>query len=832
MTPVSAALIGVLAAMCHPQLCPPPKHVQWIGSAPAGTVIILGGESEQARFARSRFRRLLNGWGADGPTVTVRLVEAASAAQVTAAARAAGLPAPPADIFPQSYVIVPAGRRELRVIAGSAGLIYGADTAAQLFADGRVHLARISDWPTFWERGYTGCARDLSEDQRQRLRMLTNGRLNAVYYEIYADRGQDHVPPEVEDVARECRRRSIFLYGLISNWRTIRMIKRPMCASRQEDLDRVRRWSRELLDRGCEGLIFLFDDIPGSQVVHVEKCPQCKARFKTLARLQTALAEPMFEVGRKRGVRRFMLCPTPYFRGWQNCYGGRIKGCDYFREWGAAPQLKDVGIYHCVVRPSELKKLFDCGLRNYVYWYNGGYNYFRWAPTHRAPKGAWDGLTDLAYGWYLCRWDRGKGVVPAPDAYQALRALPKYTRRAWMCNGGEFRWLLWGTYLWAADAADEPELRTLAVGRLYGQKAAQAYLAWEAVVRQGWAKALSTNFTDALRGAEQLVSELKAAAARARAAAEDFAAAIRQPQWPKPTAPPERLQRDAELMASTADALLAEAERLARGDVTIEVDKTSIRKTESGATVRETRITLRRGLFTYLLRYSQTIEKDGRKHRTRWHFGAGLGMLGPSNRNWYDAGFIDLVLDGKSLDAWTPEISVGEHQGQRCLTSRWSTGRADVVMDLWPRADGGLAVVGEAVPKTNLKSAELRLWCIPSAGMWDTKDMDKAVVTPSGTFPHGKAVSLKPGERWIFYMDRTYDVPHKGAEGPCAVVFLDPAPAGVSTDNGHYVVTTTARLDPQRPRFSIVLYDFHGLKNSEALELLRRRLLAGLGITR
>ena len=59
----------------------------------------------------------------------------------------------------------------------------------------------------------------------------------------------------------------------------------------------------------------------------------------------------------------------------------------------------------------------------------------------------------------------------------------------------------------------------------------------------------------------------------------------------------------------------------------------------------------------YTLRYSQTTDADGTKHRSQWHFGSGLGMLGPSYRNWYDAGFIDVLVDGQSLDTITPEFS-------------------------------------------------------------------------------------------------------------------------------------------------------------------------------
>lgn len=104
--------------------------------------------------------------------------------------------------------------------------------------------------------------------------------------------------------------------------------------------------------------------------------------------------------------------------------------------------------------------------------------------------------------------------------------------------------------------------------------------------------------------------------------------------------------------------------------------------------------------------------------------------------------------------------------------------------------------------------------------------MNKYVATPSGETAHGTPVKLQPGERWLFLADRTYDIPHENAEGPCAVLFGDPLPA-VQCDNGSYVVQVDGVYPAETKRFSLVVWDFHGLKNAEGLSALNTIVAKG-----
>ena len=44
---------------------------------------------------------------------------------------------------------------------------------------------------------------------------------------------------------------------------------------------------------------------------------------------------PMVEVARERGVQRLIVCPTPYYRGWQDSYNHKLRGEAVLRGLGA-----------------------------------------------------------------------------------------------------------------------------------------------------------------------------------------------------------------------------------------------------------------------------------------------------------------------------------------------------------------------------------------------------------------------------------------------------------------------------------------------------------------
>ena len=838
MKPVRSAFatLGVLALTAvvwaaPVTLMPAPKHVRQLGGfvdLAEPSVRVTGLRDPRVDYA---LEVLAGAWGQarlprTGANAAIRLTVTDSPADLQAAAQALSLPAPPTDRSTEAFVLdvgLTAPRR-VSVTASPTGAIYAAYTLAQLRACaepgcGLPRLA-ISDWPTLVSRAHTGCPRDVSEKSLQSLDWLACWRLNALYYEIYGDQGQDSVPPVVADIRRECARRGILLYGLISNWRTELLLGRELCPNREEDLVRIRRYATELLDRGCDGLIFLFDDITREAATHAEHCDLCRGRYSDLGAVQLALLQPVLDVARERQVTRLIVCPTPYFEGWQTYYGG-LDGLAYFHTWGGALQLADVQQYFCQFRRSEIEAVKRAGLRSFVYWYNGLYEYASQAPATVQALDLWGGFSQLAWGWYASRWDPRRGVVPRDDTVAAFRALPGLTQHAWLCGGGDWNFALWGSYCWDAARYDPEQYENALLAALFGPQASEAYGRWRGQVRPWLARlgGRSLPQSDELRTA--MADDLQRSAQATAAAATDFRAAAVGASAAG-VAP-------AGMRDTTADRLLQAADRLAALSSAAQTQRIaaevgSVSGSPGGdAVVREQKLKLGDFWTTFQLRHSQTREADGSVHRTQWHFGSGLGMTGPSYRNWYDAGFIDLLLEDQSLDSATPTFEVIESLSGQGLLGTWPTAKGKVTLR-FGLLEAGLRVDGEITP-VGEPGVTVRLFAIPSAGSGDWSDMDKFTVTEAGETVHGTPLDLPEGADWLFLGDRTYDVPHERAEGPCAVLFGPPLPA-VYSDGGSYVVQVDARYRAGTHRFSLLLWDFSGLSNAEGLAELKRRLPA------
>ena len=762
------------------------------------------------------------------PQGAVRLQLAVSSADLGRAAQALSLPAPPAGRWREAFVLDcgVTDRSCVRLVGGPSGLIYGASALAQLATtEGGLALPRIalSDWPSFLTRAWTGVPRNPKDPGfAAQLDWLARWRINACYYEIYGDEGQDSAPPKIADIHRECARRGIELYGQISNWRTERLLKRELCASNPDDLAKIRRYSEELLDRGCDGLIFLFDDLTQQAVEHAMTCPLCKQRFGSLAAAQLELMRPMLEVARKRGVDRLIVCPTAYYSGWQNTYGGKLDGKQYFATWAKAEQMKGVQVYHCLLRRKDLEEVRQAGLTNFVYWCNGIYNVESFTPSEQHIEGVWSGLSELAFTWYAQRWDPQRGLVPQADAYAAFREMPHLTQHAWLCGSGEYPFALWGVYCWSAEQFDPVQAERDILTTMYGAPAQPEYAKWRDIIRKWYPRLLFPPSIAPGGKRDAYLGEMRADAVAASQAAAGFRAATKLAATAVPPA-----DDIAPRMVSSAETLARMVETATSAKSVVHIGPVTEQRLAQGVQ-RECRLEIGDFWSRYALRYSQTEEPNGDRHRSQWHFGSGLGMTGPSYRNWYDAGFVDVLVDGKSLDAFAPGFTVVPGAVGDELQAVWKTDSGDVTLrfSVW---QGGLKIAGTFQPRAAGVTPRLaiRLFAIPGAGSGDWKDMDKFAVTASGEFRHGTPVVLKPGETWLFLADRTYDIPHENAEGPCAVVFGEGA-ATAKCDNGSYVVQTDVAYPAGTRDFHLVVFDFHGQRNAEALAAFRALAAEGL----
>ncbi|MEI6503353.1 MAG: beta-N-acetylglucosaminidase domain-containing protein, partial [Armatimonadota bacterium] len=528
--------LSAAAAVAEPlSLTPAPQSVKTVAGAcqlPALTYSLSGQTSPPVDYALELLAKTLGATARQVPPTqaAIHLVVASSATELATAATKASLKPAPSDRTRDSYVLDCGFSNPSRIVltAGPVGLIYGVHAVAQMAAKdglrGSPRLA-ISDWPSFLTRAWTGVPRNPADPATGKLLdWFARWRINTCYYEIYGDAGQDSVPPEVAQLQRECARRGITLYGQISNWRTELLLKRELCACNPDDIAHLRRYATELLDRGCDGLIFLFDDITQTAVEHPLACPLCKQRFKGLAEAQVELMRPMLEVARERGVTRLIVCPTPYYVGWEDTQLHKLPGKAYFAAWASAEVMKGVQVYHCLLREKDLAAVQQAGLRNFIYWYNGNRDYEACLPNAQRVRGLWGGFTELAFGWYGYRWDTARGVVPLADTYDAFRRLPALTQDAWLCSGGDYPFALWGAYCWNAEEFNPAQTERGILQACYGPAAPAEYARWRDIVRKWYPRLLSPPAGLSASAQAAFLKELAADAETAKQAALTFKA--------------------------------------------------------------------------------------------------------------------------------------------------------------------------------------------------------------------------------------------------------------------------------------------------------------------
>lgn len=360
------------------------------------------------------------------------------------------------------------------------GLFYGALTLLQILeqTSRNNHLVisspvrvRIRDFPTMRTRigtrgfdGFTGSAA-LRRVFEGRARM----RMNAVWH--------DPVATNFNTAVREAERYGIKVYGILGYAGLCKDLKRPLCPSNPEDVALVESRFERAASAGAKGLAFLFDDIQwiDGVIQHVKVCQACSMNFKTIGGVQRALTKLMVEVGRRYGLKDFIICPTPYYRQWQKDIStlGADVFKDYFHELVADPALSEVRVFHCDFMPEQMKQLTDAGLQNYIYWINGLWDTEQWFSSYM-------GMTRLPWVWYGFRIDEVKGVIePIPEAMKALCNLSDLTPDVFFGTGSTEGLLLGGIWAWNPRAYDDDKARQFVSDQLFGVGAWRALSRYE-----------------------------------------------------------------------------------------------------------------------------------------------------------------------------------------------------------------------------------------------------------------------------------------------------------------------------------------------------------------
>jgi hypothetical protein len=212
---------------------------------------------------------------------------------------------------------------------------------------------------------------------------------------------------------------------------------------------------------GCRGFSFYFDDITDKEFKTVKN----DAKFDTkIGLFQQEFIKIMVEEGNKYGITNYVVCPTPYMRGWQRSaktwWGDSIKHDNYFKELTDAPGLENVRLYHCDFYPEKLKELREKGLRKYAYWVNGLWTTQRWFSWNVGPM-------RLAWTWYGFTIDGEKGPQPLAESQKHWRNIANETDTVILGTSGGY--IIAGIWLWNPPAFNDDEAAKATCAQVFGK---------------------------------------------------------------------------------------------------------------------------------------------------------------------------------------------------------------------------------------------------------------------------------------------------------------------------------------------------------------------------
>ncbi|NLF92641.1 MAG: hypothetical protein GX564_02040 [Oligosphaeraceae bacterium] len=190
-----------------------------------------------------------------------------------------------------------------------------------------------------------------------------------------------------------------------------------------------------------------------------------------------------------------------------------------------------------------------------------------------------------------------------------------------------------------------------------------------------------------------------------------------------------------------------------------------------------------------------------------------VGMPKPSKANWSSTGFFE--FQAGDLHSRRCSVAIGEGQDDAIvLLYRSSDFQAEARWQLLPDDDRLFFTFAANRPYT------LHFTTYPSSygGSWSAgqKLRQRFAVTPTRTLAEGKH-PLQAAEYYVFLAYHYFDPAQNRGEGPCALLYHPgQSRAEVLVQNYSCRISLSGS-----GRCAAVLFDFHGLANTAALEYLR-----------
>ena len=208
---------------------------------------------------------------------------------------------------------------------------------------------------------------------------------------------------------------------------------------------------------------------------------------------------------------------------------------------------------------------------------------------------------------------------------------------------------------------------------------------------------------------------------------------------------------------------------------------------------------------------------------------ASIGMLKPSNANWYANSFFNFEVDKITASECNAEIlnAVGGPEFGS-FTVRFTNPELQADLKITLRDDDDKLLL-EFTPKAAnpaVRNYRIGLVCYPSsyggdfaAGM---KLRQREAMTPVRTLPQASSdYRLTPQDCWVLFYDNYFDVKANRGEGPCAFLFNPKEAVSVDVNISNYACLSTLWYPMNQPAF-LILWDFNGWSNDGAKDYLKK----------
>jgi len=423
----------------------------------------------------------------------------------------------------EGYIIRSLKKGRVKIIkieSNDNGIIYGVNTLLQILKQttennkGRISLPSkiyVYDFPVIKIRmcpRMLGYKKPKEEEVEKLFEKLCERRINSTWHIANL---------EWFDLLTEVGNKyGIKIYAYLSYLGESRKQGRPLCPFNKKDISLVESSFENAGKKGAYGFVFLFDDLSSEMISHVKKCPFCSKHFQNIAQLQRVFIKKMVEIGNKYGVKKFIVCPTPYMRGWEKnvITWGKPIFKNYFSDFTNDPLLKNVMVFHCEFYPDKIEELKKAGLQNYIYWINGLWSTKTWFSYYT-------GLTRLPWVWYGFYIDERKGPVPISEAVTHLKNIDKLTKSVFFGTGASDGLYIGGIWAWNPEKYNEEKARKYISDVLYG-KGVYKYLVeyetqiskliayWKAYINK-WTTEMSVKILPdkEIRNKEEVIKELR-----------------------------------------------------------------------------------------------------------------------------------------------------------------------------------------------------------------------------------------------------------------------------------------------------------------------------------